>query len=174
MRHGVPILMSACVALALAGCASGRHRHKPRPQWHPAVNMLLADDANHDGTITRAEMEKGLHRDFARDDTDHDGRLNEDEVRTVNQRRWAKDASTTSPLVDWNHDGYVDFDEFAAAPRSLFAEIDRDGNGVLSPAELKAARAGSRPEAPHHARPRGRRRGEGGRRPGGDGDGDGD
>ena len=173
MDMRIAFSFGVCAALALAGCASGPHRHKPPPQWHPAVNMLLHDDFNHDGTITRGEMEKGLHEDFARDDTNHDGRLDEDEVRAVNQRRWAKDASTTSPLVDWNHDGYVDFQEFAAAPRSLFDELDSNSNGALSPAELKAARATPQPPRPHHARPRRGGRGGDGRRPGGDGDGDG-
>jgi len=133
--------------------------------------MLLADDANHDGMVTRAEMEADLRAAFARADTNHDGRLDEDEVRAVNQQRWKEDASSASPLVDWNHDGYVDFDEFAGTARSLFAQLDANGDGVLSPAELKAGKAGPAPQFPER-----KRRGPGGEAggpPGGDGDGDG-
>ncbi len=171
----IGVVMALGAALALAGCASGRSR-APRPQgpaFHPAVEMLAPYDFNHDGQITRGEMEKGLKADFDRADTNHDGRLDEDEVRAVNQRRLARDASTASPLVDWNHDGYVDFDEFANAPRSLFDQLDTDGNGVLSAAELKAARAGSaQPRNPAAGEQRRGRRngGSGGDSPDGDGD----
>lgn len=132
--------------------------------------MLLQYDADHDGTLTRAEMEAGAHAAFARADTNHDGHLDEDEVRAVNQQRWKEDASTASPLVDWNHDGYVDFNEFAATPRSLFAQLDANGDGTLSPVELKAGRAG--PPTPEQERKRGPRGERGGAPPDGDGDGD--
>jgi len=173
MRHRLTfLLICACAALTLAGCGSDGPKRPAPPQWHPPVGMLLRYDTNHDGTVTRAEMEAGVRADFARDDTNHDGHLDEDEVRVVNQQRWKEDASTASPLVDWNHDGYVDFDEFAATPRSLFAQLDTNGDGVLSPPELKAGRAGPPPQFPER-----KRRvpgGEGGGRPGGGGDGDGD
>ena len=172
MGSRLTVLICACAALVLAGCASGGPRRAGPPQWHPPVDMLLHDDANHDGTITRAEMEQGTRADFARADTNHDGRLDEDEVRAVNQKRWSKDASAASPLVDWNHDGYVDFNEFAATPRSLFAQLDLNGDGALSPAELKAGRAG--PPTPERERKRGPHGERGGSPPGGDGDGDGD
>src|SRR5882762_4171912 len=115
-------------ALALAGCADNgpppEPRDKPAP-FHPPIEILLRYDANHDGILTRAEMEAGLKADFATADTDHDGRLDEDETRAVNEKRWSENASTTSTLVDWNQDGYVDFNEFAGTARSLFAELDR-------------------------------------------------
>jgi Ca2+-binding EF-hand superfamily protein len=157
--------------LALAGCASSRHRHRGedhRPRWHPPVNMLLRYDFNHDGSITRSEMEQGLLADFDAADTNHDGRLEPGEVRAVNEMRWRRDASTTSPLVDWNHDGVVDFDEFAATPRSLFDQLDTDGNGILSPKELNPPqkRSGTEHRSGGHK--------AGGRHRGGDGDGDGD
>ena len=140
-------MLAVAAAVLLAGCASHRptrggpdgpgHREE---DWHPPVGMLLRYDANHDGSITRAEMEAGLKADFAAADTDHDGVLEPNEVAVVNQQRWREDASATSPLVDWNHDGVVDFEEFAGTARSLFAELDIDGNGVLSPKELHPGR----------------------------------
>jgi hypothetical protein len=135
----------------LTGCAG----HRPGPEggpggpggrheeeWHAPVQILLRFDANHDGSVTRAEMEAGLKADFAAADTNHDGVLELDEVRAVNDKRWSEDASAASPLVDWNHDGVVDFDEFAATARSLFDQMDADGNGVLSPGELKPKGSG--------------------------------
>ena len=164
----------AVVAILLAGCAS----HRPPPdgpdgpghreeEWHPPVGILLHFDANHDGSITRAEMEAGLKADFAAADTNHDGVLEPDEVAAVNQQRWREDASATSPLVDWNHDGVVDFNEFANTARSLFDQLDIDGNGVLSPKELHPERRGEdKPnqggeERGGHGRPGGGRGGGG-------------
>jgi len=172
MHRRLSLLVCACAALALAGCASGGPRRPGPPQWHPPVDMLLQYDANHDGMVTRAEMERGVHAAFTRADTNHDGHLDEDEVRAVNQQRWKEDASTASPLVDWNHDGDVDFNEFAATPRSLFAQLDADSDGTLSPVELKAGRAGPpTPKQEREHRPPGE---PGSGPPGDDGDGDGD
>jgi Ca2+-binding EF-hand superfamily protein len=99
--------------------------------------MLLRYDANHDGTITRAEMEAGLKAEFDAADAKHTGCLDADETAAVNHARWAEDHSTASTIVDWNHDGCVDFNEFANAPRSLFDEIDRNGDGKLTPEEIR-------------------------------------
>jgi hypothetical protein len=132
--------------LVLSACASERHSGRATRQgasqtpqreaeFHPPNVMLMRYDFNHDGSITRAEMEAGLKADFDAADTNHDGRLDEDEVRAVNRQRLNMDP-TASPLIDWNHDGYVDFDEFAAEPRSLFEQLDTNADGVLSPTEL--------------------------------------
>jgi hypothetical protein len=119
------------------------------PERFSPVQMLLKFDADHDGKITKAELEAGLKADFAAADTSHDGKLDMDEVRAVNDARWKEQASAASPLVDWNGDGFVDFNEFAGAARSLFVQMDADGNGVLTPEELnprqKPDKKGARP-----------------------------
>ena len=140
-------------------CARGRRRggaarrlHHPwrprtardggrRKEWHPPVEILLRY-ADKDGRVTRAAMEAGLRKDFDAADINHDGVLEPDEVRAVNQKRWNEDQSAASPLVDWNGDGVVDFDEFAATARSLFDEYDKNHDGVLTPDELHPKHAG--------------------------------
>jgi len=137
-------IFAVTVALALGGCASwfgGGHHHRTQmgagaQQWHPPQEMLVKYDANHDGTLTRAEMETGLRADFDKADTKHTGCLDKDEVRAVNQRRWQEDRSTASPLVDFKGLGCIDFDEFASTARSLFDQLDANGDGMLTPNEL--------------------------------------
>lgn len=147
--------LAGICAVALAGCGHDRPREDlrdPRSPYHPPVEILERYDSDHDGVVTRAEMEAGLKADFAAADANHDGRLDEDETRAVNEQRWSEGQSTTSTLVDWNHDGAVDFHEFAGTARSLFTELDRDGDGRLTPKELgkkpPPGAAGSPPPQP--------------------------
>lgn len=137
------IVSVAAVSLVLAGCGNTEHHHPlPKPQaqrepaWHPATAILLAYAAP-DGSLTRGQMETGLRRDFDKADADHDGCLDDNEVRVVNEERWKQDASTASPLIDFKHNGCVDFDEYAATARSLFDLLDRNGDGKLTPDELR-------------------------------------
>jgi len=175
VRRALPIF---ALALALAGCSSifdgGRHREAAPEEYHPPRTILEAYDANHDGTVTRAEMEAGLKADFAKADTNHDGRLDENEVRAVNLARWTADSSTASPLVDWNHDGFVDFKEFAATAHSLFDQMDTDGDGKLSPQELRPRPPAGRAPGGERGQRGGRGSGGGDDAPEGGGDPDGD
>jgi hypothetical protein len=137
------------LALVLAGCAGGDRPPREPPEdkgkpFHPPIEILERYDADHDGTITRAEMEAGLKADFDAADTNHDGRLDADETRAVNEQRWSENASTTSTVVDWNQDGFVEFHEFAGTARSLFAELDADGDGKLTPKEIAPHRPGKK------------------------------
>lgn len=123
----------------MGGKADGEMRFSP-------VQMLLRYDANHDGKVTRAELEAGLKAEFEAADLNHDNKLEIDEVRAVNDKRWKDQAAAASPLVDWNGDGVVDFQEFAGAARSLFAQMDADGDGVLSVAELHPGQVQKKPD----------------------------
>lgn len=162
--HRFPVRGWAVLAAALlaSGCApsrdaaprpanqayddNGPDEAAPAPQSRAAkpetedrfspLQMLMRYDLNHDGSITRAELEAGLKADFDAADTNHDGKLDENEVRAVNEARWKAQNAATSPLVDWNGDGVVDFREFSGAARSLFVQLDANGDGVLSPEEL--------------------------------------
>jgi Ca2+-binding EF-hand superfamily protein len=141
------ISLAFCAA-ALAACAS--HPRPPREDvqgFHPPVEILQRYDANRDGVLTRAEMEAGLKADFEAADTNHDGRLDADEAAAVNHQRWTENASTASTIVDWNHDGYVDFREFAGTARSLFDELDRDGDGTLSAKEWRPVKLSAKPDS---------------------------
>lgn len=134
MRRVAILVFAACV---LTGCGSSEHfgpiMALPGP---PPGLALLKFDANHDGYVTRAELEAGLHAEFNAADKNHSGCLDADEVRAINAQRWEADHSAT-PLVDWEHVGCLTFNEFAAEPRSLFEELDKNDNGVLTPREIR-------------------------------------
>ena len=102
--------------------------------------MMLRYDANHDGTLTRAELIAGLKAEFAAHDTHHNGCLDAEQAAAINQERVDADQSVATPVVDWNQDGCIDYTEFSAAPYSLFDQLDLDHDGKLTPKELAARR----------------------------------
>lgn len=134
-------LFIAALALLLASCAAPSRHWSPveqsrQPDTHAPYVQMLRYDANNDGQITRSELEAGIRQDFRQADTNHDGLLDPDEVRVANQRRIRLDQSNATPLIDWDHDGYVDFAEFAAPIRSLFEQYDADEDGVVTLQEM--------------------------------------
>lgn len=138
MKRAAFVLSFASLVFLAAGCA-GRHRPPPGQEWHPPSEML-EKYADKSGVVTRAAMEKGLRADFAAADKNHNGCLDAEQVRSINESRWKEDASTASPLIDFRHNGCIDFEEFAATPRSLFDQLDKDGDGKLTPKELHPGR----------------------------------
>jgi hypothetical protein len=114
----------------------------------PSAALLLRYDANHDGVVTREEMEAGLKVDFEAADSNHDGCLDPGEVRIENEHRLARDGAQASPLVDWNLDGCVDAREFGNTVRSYFDLADRTKDGRVTQLELRGP---SMPIAPRTA-----------------------
>jgi hypothetical protein len=132
---------AAILFFALAGCAGAPARHDDQPkEWHPAVNMLIKY-AGADGIVTRMELNAGLRADFAKADYKHKGCLDDDEARAINEERWKEDQSAATPLVDFSQNGCISFAEFAAAPRSLFDQLDTDSNGILTQKEMHPRQA---------------------------------
>ena len=138
MRRAAVSLAFAAALVLSAGCVGPSH-HPPPEEWHPPSAMLEKYADKH-GVVTRAAMEAGLRADFAAADKNHDGCLDANEARAVNEERWKEDQSTASPLIDFHHNGCIDFNEFAATPRSLFDQLDKNGDGKLTPKELHPGR----------------------------------
>lgn len=100
--------------------------------------QLRRFDADADGSITRAEFDQVIKVDFTGADKNNDGQLDPGETRAVNERLLTQ--REISPVIDWNADGHVAMDEFAAQWRTLFSRADGDGDGTVTAEEL-AARA---------------------------------
>ena len=151
-----PIFVIFLGLLPLAACSGGRREpppwmrptEKPRDENYHGGNaaMLLRYDANHDGTVTRDELIRGLKADFAAHDTHRNACLDAEQAAQINQARVDADQSTATPVVDWNQDGCIDYTEFSAAPYSLFDQLDANHDGKLDPKELQ--RAGAKPRDP--------------------------
>ncbi|HEY0469700.1 MAG TPA: hypothetical protein VGC79_36165, partial [Polyangiaceae bacterium] len=141
--RGLHILGIACLLLAAACAAPVRHWSPypaPRSENWRSGKMLIANfDTDNDGTVTRRELEAGLKQNFWQADHDRDGRLDSDEATAANQRRIRLEESTAMPMIDWNSDGVIDFQEFATGVRSQFQQLDLDGNGAVTPPEFRTA-----------------------------------
>ena len=103
----------------------------------PSAMLLLRYDANHDGIVTREEMEAGLKADYEAADTNHDGCIDPAETRAENARRLKRDGEQASPIVDWNNDGCVDMNEFSSTARSYFTFVDKKKDGRVTLQELR-------------------------------------
>lgn len=139
---------AACLALITAGCAgprAGGNANRPLPpisETEENIKLMLSYDENSDGTVTRDELEAGLRRQYAAADLNHDGKIDIREMQAENDRRFRAFGTAASPLIDWNQDGIIDFDEFASTARSVFEEMDKNHDRKLDPAELRLPQPG--------------------------------
>ena len=147
MKRIAGLFFAGATAAALtAGVSQAVER---LPAGLPAsAALLLRYDADHDGAVTKQEMEAGLKADFAAADSNHDDCLDPGEVRFENEHRLARDGAQASPLVDWNLNGCVDAREFGNTVRSYFDLADKTKDGRVSQIELRGP---SMPMAPPSA-----------------------
>jgi Ca2+-binding EF-hand superfamily protein len=103
----------------------------------------------------RQELEAGLKRQYATADLNHDGKLDVKEMQAENDRRFRAFGTEASPLIDWNQDGFIDFDEFASTARSVFEDMDKNHDGKLDKNELRLPQTGRGPIQPRPAEERG-------------------
>ncbi len=148
----VKVAKGAAVAVLIIGAVSACSGSTPRmrPGALPPtitdlerdVRLMLSYDANSDGTVSRQELDEGLRRQFAACDVNGDGKLDSKETQDENQRRFMANGTLASPLIDWNQDGFVSFDEFATTAHSVFDQLDKDKDGRLTSDELRLPRGG--------------------------------
>ena len=69
-------------------------------------------------------------------------------MQAENDRRFRAFGTEASPLIDWNQDGFIDFDEFASTARSVFEEMDKNHDGQPGPERIAASPGGRGPIQP--------------------------
>jgi hypothetical protein len=171
---GVVLVMAGAVAVAATDWGAGRPQAQSgeaqtasagdtsggggggggtgRRSYRGSSNLfLLRYDADHDGRITRAEVDAGIVAEFQTIDSNHDGRLDAAEYQRYEEARRAARASyraqhpdggeaqdperpsTWDPMkrLDWNRDGFISLEEFGGRTRGAAMRADRDGDGVV-------------------------------------------
>jgi len=153
MKRQISLIAMSAAVLVVQGCSMnmfGSSRPQPAQvapaQAEGAAPIAAVDaappddyalatfDSNHDGELSKDELEAGLKALFAKTDTNGDGFLSSSEVRPVNDKLLTNQGG--SPIIDWNADGKIDMTEFASQWRTKFERSDVNSDGILDPREL--------------------------------------
>jgi Ca2+-binding EF-hand superfamily protein len=165
-RSKISLVLGAAALLGGTGLAIAQMDGPPPPDGpmqglmhrEPFGERLLGEfDANHDGKITHAEFNNVLGSRFARV-TRGSKQMTADQLWSLRQAGSAAHTAEMFRRIDWNGDGRLTLDEYAAPQRAHFAIMDHKGTGTVSCSPFeRAAYEGGRQEP----------RGFGGRRGGG-------
>lgn len=109
------------------------------PQRGGGLDRLMEMDGNGDGAITRAEARTARGAMFSRLDADGDGHLSQSERSSA-----GAGARMLNQIPDADGDGRISRDEMMAAPFRGFDRLDTNGDGIVSAAEIEAARSRAR------------------------------
>lgn len=108
-------------------------------------------DIDRDGSLTKKEIEQFQTSQivaaaqarkralFAAMDTDHNGVLSQDEFMRLPSNERAPNGAAMLQRFDTNRDGKISLIEYRAGTLVNFDRLDADKDGVVTPAEMKAA-----------------------------------
>ncbi|HEY4114091.1 MAG TPA: EF-hand domain-containing protein [Rhizomicrobium sp.] len=117
------------------GAEAGRHHGGARG----AGAFCGRDDLNHDGKVTRAELDQALQQQFA--SAAKGGKfLNRDQFLVTLEDRAKLTSSRSFGRLDRAHSGTITFAEFAAPEQRTFARLDKNGDGVITRDEATSSR----------------------------------
>ena len=102
--------------------------------------LLKQADANSDGQITWAEVEKLRASSFARLDRNGDGYIDNSDRPSMFRRRFDQ-AMTKVVEFDANGDGRISQSEMMNAEAPAFTKVDTNGDKVVTSDEIQAMRA---------------------------------
>ena len=149
-----PVVATLLSAGALPAFAQSAPASAPRRDW--AVHYLTRVDTDRKGYITLADAERFASAQFGRLDRNHDGIVDHTEFlasaqRSVDRASPVRKARAEAGLerretlfhtIDQKGDGKLTQDEYLAATRQHFAEIDTQKTGKLTADDLRAAHHG--------------------------------
>src|SRR5271155_880385 len=136
LRYGLLLGATIVVGAGVAMAQMGEPRQPQLPGEPTQTNRgRFADrflgefDLNHDGKVTRDEFNKAVAQEFAA--AAHGApTMSEDQFIASRTKDLRQRVTEMFHRSDWNGDGKLSFDEFAAPTRAAFERMDRDGTGV--------------------------------------------
>lgn len=151
LRYGLLLGAAIVVGAGVAVAQMGEPRQPLLPGEQPessrgrfADRFLAEFDLNHDGKVTRDEFNKAVAQEFFA--ATHGGQtMSEDQFIASRTKDLRQRVTELFHRSDWNGDGKLSFDEYAAPERARFEQLDRDAQGVISCA---ARRSGADDEPP--------------------------
>ncbi len=151
MKHSIRTMLLAGLALAAGtGCVLAQMEpappapdmYGPGPMHGRMADRLLKDfDLNHDGKIVKAEVAKAEGQRFAAA-TGGGAFMSEAQFAASHEKMLRQHSDEMFHRIDWNGDGVLSLQEFAAPIRARFAAMDRNGTGEIS---CKAPMGGGMP-----------------------------
>jgi hypothetical protein len=153
------------LALALQACAmlGGGEETQQTQRQHAGVagHNLNADCerlapfvVNADGSLARPDLENGLKTEFKKWDKSGDGQLSQAEVQPLNDYLRSLKVNA-SPVMDWNGDGHVTYDEFASGWRTMFDLCARGEAEIVTKADLERSPSVAPPRPDDDKKPEG-------------------
>ena len=149
----------ALLGMALGTAAAAQNAAKPiaRSDYVKTVDAHFNNaDTNHDGFVSKAELDAQLQRDlqtaknnvdaklrdgFKHLDTNHDGVLSMAEfLASAPAIKTTETPEQMMARLDANHDGKISADEFRSPELAKFNKVDANHDGVVTPQEIQAAR----------------------------------
>ena len=97
------------------------------------VELLRVMDKDHNGTVSRAEFDNYMNKEFDSLDVNRDGQLDENELA---QMHWNYLTTQMLPLMDKDHTGKVSRQEFMSFMNQEFDRLDINHKGQLDVTEL--------------------------------------
>lgn len=127
--------MRFSAALAISVLTVSSPAFAQQQQRAALLDQFVRLDADGDGSVSRAEAERGRTLQFARLDTDRNGSISEAE------RSGGGRGGQALARADTDGDGAISRAEAMAAPYRLFDRLDADSNDTVSAEEIASARA---------------------------------
>ncbi len=122
-----------------SGSSSGPELQTYAGKGRFAEKFLAEFDTNKDGKVTHDEFNRTLAHEFA---TATHGApiMTLDQYAGIHLKDLRAEATDNFHRIDWNGDGKITPDEYMAAERDRFEQMDRDGSGVISCGSSRGAR----------------------------------
>lgn len=164
-RQSAFVIVLAAMSLqacAMFGGGDDEHGRRHHQRYAGGGGNMNADCArlapyvvNNDGSLSRSDLDTGLQAEFKKWDANGDGQLTTSESGPLNDHLRAMNVNA-SPVMDWNGDGRIAYDEFASGWRTMFDLCASKGGDIVTKADLARSPNVAPPlEKPKDERPEG-------------------